>query len=97
MRKTLVKTVIYRAISMSQTMGLAYCLTGSAKFASAFGLINLTVNSSVYFAFERAWTALERRERNVAKLIAWLLAAVERVILPTPAEVDIYFRSGGTF
>ncbi len=53
---TLMKTVSYRLMSASVTAYLAYSATGSLTFASGFGLANLTVNSLLYFAFERVWS-----------------------------------------
>jgi uncharacterized membrane protein len=60
-KTTLAKTVSYRAVSMAVTMMLAYGMTGSFKSASVLGLANLTVNSSVYFAFEKVWAAATGR------------------------------------
>jgi uncharacterized membrane protein len=56
--RTLAKTLAYRTVSLAVTAGVGYGLTGSFKLAASLGLMNLTVNSAVYFGFEAAWTKL---------------------------------------
>ena len=56
--RTLLKTVTYRLVSMTVTVALAYVATGSLTLAAGFGVVNLTVNSAVYFGFERVWSAV---------------------------------------
>jgi uncharacterized membrane protein len=58
MKATLWKTATYRVVSMSVTILLAFSMTGSFKAASALGLMNLTVNSAVYFGFEKIWASV---------------------------------------
>jgi uncharacterized membrane protein len=53
--RTLTKTLAYRVISLATTASVGYAMTGSLKMAASLGLMNLTVNSAVYFGFEALW------------------------------------------
>jgi uncharacterized membrane protein len=53
---TLAKTMAYRMVSLVVTASVGYAMTGSFKLAASLGLMNLTVNSAVYFGFEALWT-----------------------------------------
>ena len=53
--RTIVKTVVYRIISIIVTMGLTLAFGGSALQAVQFGLVSLIIGSSHYYIYDRIW------------------------------------------
>ena len=53
--RTVVKTVIYRILSIIVTMGLTLAFGGSALQAVQFGLVSLVIGSSHYYIYDRLW------------------------------------------
>jgi len=54
-RRALVKTVLYRAVMVLVTVGVALAVTGDVAAAINIGLAANVVKTATYFAYERAW------------------------------------------
>ena len=61
-RLSAAKTISYRVISTSSICLIALLLTGSIKIGMAIGLIELIVNTIIYYIHERVWIRLQGRE-----------------------------------
>lgn len=59
---SLLKTISYRVISTSSICLIALLLTGSIKIGMTIGLIELVVNTIIYYIHERVWIRLQGRE-----------------------------------
>jgi uncharacterized membrane protein len=53
--RTIVKTVIYRILSIIVTMALTLAFGGSALQAVQFGLVSLIIGSSHFYIYDRIW------------------------------------------
>lgn len=53
--RTVVKTVIYRILSIIVTMGLTLAFGGSALQAIQFGIVSLIIGSGHYYIYDRIW------------------------------------------
>jgi uncharacterized membrane protein len=56
--RSVVKTITYRIVSASSTVTLAWAMFGSLEMAGAFGLVDLILNSVLYFSHERVWARI---------------------------------------
>jgi len=54
-KKTLIKTIIWRAIATSITVMTGWLVTGNFKFGLAVGGIDTILKTVAYFGFERFW------------------------------------------
>lgn len=62
--RSMVKTVTYRIVSASSTMALAWAVFGSPEAAGAFGMIDLGLNTALYFGHERLWAWIDLRPKK---------------------------------
>ena len=54
-KKTLIKTLIWRAIATSITIMTGWLVSGDWKFGLAVGGIDTILKTVAYFGFERIW------------------------------------------
>jgi uncharacterized membrane protein len=57
-KRTLVKTIAYRLVSIVVTAGVAWAVTGNAAVALGLGSIDALVKLGVYAGFEAAWNSV---------------------------------------
>ncbi|HAX91612.1 MAG TPA: hypothetical protein DCY07_05300 [Rhodospirillaceae bacterium] len=62
--KTLLKTISYAAMHMTNAIVIAYLLSGSWKVALAIGLVEPCVQTVGYYFHERAWHRWESRHHK---------------------------------
>lgn len=89
-KRTLVKTVIYRILSIIVTMGLTLAFGGSALQAVQFGLVSLIIGSSHYYIYDRIWQfipwqrSLEGQDtqfRSIVKSIVYRITVILVVMI----------------
>ncbi len=56
------KTISYRVISTSSICLIALLLTDSIKIGMTIGLVELVINTIIYYIHERVWIRLQGRE-----------------------------------
>lgn len=61
-KESLIKSVIYRAITLVIGTLTAYIITGSIAIATGTALLTEAVQSVNYFAYELAWSNISRRK-----------------------------------
>ncbi len=59
---SVLKTISYRVASTSSICLIALLLTGSIKVGMTIGVIELIVNTCIYYVHERVWIRLQGRE-----------------------------------
>lgn len=60
LKKNLIKTICYRAISAASTIGIAWAMFGNFEIAGAFGVVDMIANSAIYFGYELVWGKVVR-------------------------------------
>lgn len=84
--KTALKTLSYGMMHMSIAILVAYALSGSLKVALAIGLIEPCIQTIAFYFHERAWHALEQKERladkhdSVIDSVSPLSGVIERLL-----------------
>jgi len=55
MKRLLIKTLSWRIIASSTTLGLVYALTGDLPVATTIGILDAVVKIGLYYCHELAW------------------------------------------
>ena len=61
---TLLKTIIWRIIATSITIGVGWIVSGDWKFGLAVGGIDTIIKTLGYFTYERAWIKFSKVDDN---------------------------------
>jgi uncharacterized membrane protein len=83
--RTVVKTVIYRILSIIVTIGLTLAFGGSPLQAVQFGLVSLIIGSSHYYIYDRIWQFIswqrsadgrDTKLRSIVKAIIYRITVI---------------------
>jgi uncharacterized membrane protein len=58
-RRTLAKTVTWRITGSTSTFTIAYLLTGSVGLSSSIAVVQMIVNTFLYYAHDSAWNRVK--------------------------------------
>jgi uncharacterized membrane protein len=56
--RSLIKTVTWRITGSGATFGISWIISGDAVIAGSIAIMQITVNTLLYFAHERAWNSV---------------------------------------
>lgn len=90
LNKTLMKTVSYASMHITNAVLVSYILSGSWKVAFAIGIVEPCVQTIAYFFHERAWHRWEHKKHkrdhhdSVIDSISPAGASIERVLRHKP-------------
>ena len=71
-KRTLVKTVIWRLIGSMDTFVVSYIVTGTFETALKIGGIGLFTKMIMYFIHELIWSKQKKKERRMRFHIPWV-------------------------
>jgi uncharacterized membrane protein len=54
-RRTLAKTITWRITGSTSTFTIAYLITGSVGLSSGIAIVQMIVNTFLYYAHDSAW------------------------------------------
>lgn len=54
-KRTVVKGLTWRIVSLALSMVIVYCLTGSVNDALKIGAVDFVIKFAVYFGHEKVW------------------------------------------
>ena len=57
--RSLVKTVSWRITGSGATFAISYAITGNLTMSGTIAVIQLTVNTILYFVHERVWNKIK--------------------------------------
>ena len=57
-RRSLVKTISWRITGSGATFAISYAVLGDVTVSSTIAVIQLTVNTMLYFVHERVWNKI---------------------------------------
>lgn len=58
-RRTLVKSVLYRILMVLSDFGIVYLLSGEFEISISFAIINSLFNTLAYFGYDRIWDKIK--------------------------------------
>ena len=58
-RRSLVKTISWRLIGSSAVLLISFLLTGDVALAGSIAIIQLVINTLLYFIHERIWNKVQ--------------------------------------
>ena len=62
--RSIVKTVTWRLTGSSATFAVSYAIVGSFAVSSAIALVQLTLNTALYYIHERIWSRIAWGQQN---------------------------------
>jgi len=57
-RRTLAKTITWRITGSTSTFTIAYVMTGSVGLSSGIAVVQMIVNTFLYYAHDSAWNRI---------------------------------------
>lgn len=61
-KRSLFKTITWRATATTTTLALVFMLSGQMKFAGTVALLELFIKMFIYYMHERAWENVEVKD-----------------------------------
>lgn len=58
-RRTIAKTITWRAIATASTAGFTWILTGQARLAASVGVLDALFKLVAYYGHERLWNRVD--------------------------------------
>ena len=58
-RRTLAKTITWRITGSTSTFTIAYLMTGSVSLSSGIAIVQMIVNTFLYYAHDSAWNRVK--------------------------------------
>jgi len=58
-RRTLAKTITWRITGSTSTFTIAYLMTGSVGLSSGIAVVQMIVNTFLYYAHDSAWNQVK--------------------------------------
>lgn len=58
-RRTLVKSVLYRIFMVLSDFGIVYLLSGEFKISISFAIVNSIFNTLAYFGYDCIWDSIK--------------------------------------
>jgi len=55
-KRSILKTITWRAFSTSLGVGIVYFYTSSIEFGLTFGIVDVIIKAIAYYAHERLWS-----------------------------------------
>jgi uncharacterized membrane protein len=65
--KSLLKTIIYRLLSVVLTVILVFIFSGEMKLATTIGMVDLFLKSLLYFLYEKWWQKLSHMDEKLSQ------------------------------
>lgn len=62
--RSIVKTVTWRLTGSSATFAVSYAIVGSFAVSSTIALVQLTLNTALYYIHERIWSRIAWGQQN---------------------------------
>ena len=62
--RSIVKTVTWRLTGSSATFAVSYAIVGSFAVSSTIALVQLTLNTVLYYIHERIWSRIAWGQQN---------------------------------
>lgn len=62
--RSIVKTVTWRLTGSSATFAVSYAIVGSFAVSSTIALVQLTLNTVLYYIHERVWSRIAWGQQN---------------------------------
>ena len=62
--RSIVKTVTWRLTGRSATFAVSYAIVGSFAVSSTIALVQLTLNTALYYIHERIWSRIAWGQQN---------------------------------
>ena len=62
--RSIIKTVTWRLTGSSATFAVSYAIVGSFAVSSTIALVQLTLNTALYYIHERIWSRITWGQQN---------------------------------
>ena len=62
--RSIIKTVTWRVTGSSATFAVSYAIVGSFAVSSTIALVQLTLNTALYYIHERIWSRITWGQQN---------------------------------
>jgi uncharacterized membrane protein len=67
-KRSLAKTLSWRAVALISAFIISFLITGSAAAASAIAMVQMVFNTALYFIHERAWYRIKWGRKTLGSL-----------------------------